>query len=623
MAAAYNRNALHVLRMVLDGRAVWNPSRLYSATSTLLDKPLFPSLSSTATRTETGRSPINFLEDDENDYSAVRRSLSPRSFDEQGLPWPTLFASEHEDIRQRQRSLGGTLHRLVERKDYETARKVFAELEQAGVRVPPSKLYLKPAAACLKARDIEGFFKWLNLYPARRPSETSAEIMEVWGPIALVVRTQYTKDIAVVRRFLLVIARLKLLPQLFRHLISHITLAAPPSTSLAIVRDATEAYMAAMRSGEGHMDIQRGKLDETLEQIESCWNIYLRRLLKVGHKAEARMLYEGMEASNPDVKWSETTQNIYRRLVAQKEFGTWDGPPVDHSVALDQRVASALTKPMRPTDIAVILRDLRVKGDEGALEAFKKDYQARLAPAERNTWSLAQIIDHRLEQRHFAAIKKFRSLYLWYGLPPLPEGTLKALDADLGTHVTPSIYEVTSIISSVLFVERSRGRSLIEWQQAYLDALPGLPPSLQPTVETHRRIVADIIRHQGTKSGERAIANIIRAGRDPILALEALLLEYARKYRITRMASLLRVMENNWTRFGAYPLPTPRKETYHKLQQILQRNAERDDADLHPLEGDDAGPSDVEQDGVEWDIGGARREKDVSSKEATSGSYSA
>lgn len=571
MSAIGSRNAMFVLRMVLDHRPAWAPFRAYSAPN----EALF-SFTSKRASVDAPPTPTNFLDDDVDEYENIKPSLPPRDMSHHSLPWPTVFASEAAIAQQNERRMCDTLYRLVSRQDYTTARSILDELDQHGVPVWPQDIYLKPALHCLQTGDKDGFFRWFRLISARPltlAGREGADDPGLFQPILNHISTTYKSDIDFIRQVLLDAGKLGVLPTILQPVVAHLTTVATPSKSLPALKDALEAYRSTVVP-ESTSSIPSWQEEAVGDMMEEAWNFYLRRLLFAGHVKEAKILYRTMKDFNSEIKWTAHTRQVYLRMLDRK-VRPEKMIPLDQSLTLDERIAMALNSGTRAQDVSKIISALLLMKEYDRLADFEKAF-AGLDGKRQRIWTLAEMISLRERgqsgswQLHVNAINKFTSRYVWYGLPPLPDN-IEVHDtvSDIGKK-QPTIGQVNAIISSIQAITPISSASFHAWHKQYLDLVPSLPPSLQPDAYTHKTVIRGFIRYLGSVPAQQAISNIVKAGLHPGQgAIEELLYSYVRQGKSNRLVELIQAMESRETRFGM-ELSPPTEAAYAKVQRLLE-----------------------------------------------------
>lgn len=643
-----SRNALYVLRLIwrdrptpgsqaLDARRKTDRSFVTAAVGKESTDGHFtffseltrshPQVATNATQTGS----IDFLENDSVEYTSALATLPDRDPTPRPIPWPTLFPHDspsnitstdrtervhRSNLLSTQRTKRtyarscDTLARMVEAKNYVSARTVFTELRSLNVPIQSRAVYLSAALASLDQNDKEGFLFWLELYPNRPATGNHPALKRTWEPVVRVLMQDHTADLGFLEGFLGVAARKGFLTAVLDPLISHLSLIATPSTSRRVLQETIDGYISATSSSTSTSVRAKTHLQAGRVHVERWWHIYLRSLTLSGWNNDARELL-----NNPPtgIIWDAFTQQFVQeeleapRGTHGKSYEAGEESWMSKQVVptLEERMEIALQPDTTPSPnrLAVLIERLE-RSLPSSVSGFRRRFchppgthAGRTVPTVREQiWSHAIMIIHSRRSEHQLVIDTFRSRFLWYGIPghPLqPRRASRTSDSrstasDISGRDTrrrasphlihPSKQILTTLIPSLLATLPTT--ALIAFHQSYLSLSHTLPPVLNADPHIHLTFIRAITHRLGPDIAVDALNQIMEHGYDPGLsAWTTLLLSLAGRGRFEEMFELLEGMRvgaivgqerNGWTG----PLPRPEVKTYTWVEGVVRKKGE-------------------------------------------------
>ncbi|WWD19875.1 hypothetical protein CI109_104343 [Kwoniella shandongensis] len=591
-----SRNALYVLRMVLQGQGRSASVRSLSTAALARDVDISSSSSpttsssntveATATSSSSSSTPSfidSFLEPESPEYTTVSLTLPPRQFHADPIPWPTLFPHHHHATGKKQKFCD-PLYRLVITRQYDDALRIYEELKDHGVHIQHRHIYLDAATAALRRGKRAAFLRWLELYPNRPATSNHPGLKSIWQPIIHQVATNSKGDTKLLFRFLNVTAEKGLTPTILPPLLPQLAFTLPPHESRDILEQVVATYRGATTSSTSTSVKATIQEEVVSQQVGKWWSTYLRQLLVAGWDEAAQRLYE----SPPNgLIWDEFTDKVAREELGLSSITIdqlADDSMSSDSTSLATHIRAALHDLPTPNHLAALIRTL-------SQEEVHTHYPTLLARFERRftrpptthrdrttptiqhrLWLHAEIINLQREGRHKHALELFQNRFIWSGLPDHPS-FLSSSDS-VSQRCYPTIQIITTILPSLLqTLPQPVEESIMAYHHLYLDLISSLPPSLRPTSTTH----AVFLRHITKFVGPAAGLNALRTLEDRGCALDeachaAVLYSLGGRRRTHQMYQLLEEME------GERGVGVSRR-TYRGLVAILVKTGLGEDAE--------------------------------------------
>jgi hypothetical protein len=366
-------------------------------------------------------------------------------------------------------------------------------------------------------------------------------------------------------------------------LVNHLALVAKPELTLVTFIEALDRYREA---GKKYPD------DHVMghEWKSHLWNVFIRRMISVGHRKEATQVYDKLSLQNPPILWEElTVQMVKPPAFGPIEYSPGKPSPVDTPARwLIKRMRYASKHRMTPTNLLPILKDLSALNSthpslysrfrssfvQPRITSVGSDGEEGLWTAEqaRRVWIQAEIMMLQGQGRHAEAVSYFRGHCLWHGLALHPAIKKLPIAANnFGREVRPNIHMINIILESVLeILPRSRDE-VRYWHDHYLHMVPKLAPAVRPNTYTHGRIALFMANHFGMPLAvemlRKTVSMGIPVGTDPF---EKLVLLAARSgFVFEKFDGLLQAMENGTEWAGMYP-GKPSADFHIKLRKALK-----------------------------------------------------
>lgn len=605
-AQAAGGNALFVLRLVLSGRQT--PRAGFSTAVIDREKDqteaawtgssLFPGLKALASRSaavEESQGAVDFLEDEGQEYQAIKSVLPARTTEASPIPWPTIFA--HEEQHQPVASTSSRtrtktriracdpIARLVEDGNLVAARKVHDELRSIHSRVEMRFIYLDAARQCLNDKDVEGFLFWFKLYPNRPATLNHPGLKSIWEPVTSSIIDSYPFDLEVLEQYALECAKKGVLPATIHSLIRHLAFVAPPNTSRRIIDDVISTYVSVTTSASSTSDRAQRSRALVDKQVGGWREAYRQAILELRWHAS-----EGEGASSADRDWRESSAS-YSSRVAQLE-------------TLHDRIEAAIIAPPPAGDLAQTLLDIHAQtsGSASALDiswttqsqvAFRDHFirppgqsVRQLVPSTEvrtyEYWRAVMIAESRqIPANHRAVIETFSEHFRWYGLP---DHRLRPREGETDTTISSLMYPRRSIMTNLIpsLLATLHPEELVPFHHEYLALSRTMPPILRPDGPIHNLFVRAMAHRISVDAAIAAVKTIVAHGYNPgSQAMASILFDFGRSSTYDEMFRLLEAMErgdpfevgmDNEAKAkvtSSMTMPPPTIETYDWLAHII------------------------------------------------------